>query len=246
MEYTKEEFEEHVAKEHKQSAFSEYLREIVYGGSDGIVTTFAVVAGFSGAQSASVAEFSIMIVLLFGLANLIADASSMGLGNILSILADKDVYRNHRQKELQEIKNNPKQEMRETLYILQQKGYSKKDAQTMAALYAKNSEYWADFMMQNELEMSNPEHENPILAGLSTFLSFLVFGAVPLLPYIFLGLTENIFAISILFTLCALVLLGVVRWKVTTQSLIRSIMEIVFIGGLSACLAYIIGTFFQI
>ena len=98
MEYNEETFRKHIEDEHKQSKVSEYLKEIVYGGSDGIVTTFAVVAGFSGAQNMNIAQNSVMVVLLFGLANLFADASSMGLGNILSILADKDVFKTNRQK----------------------------------------------------------------------------------------------------------------------------------------------------
>ncbi len=81
----------HLAHEHKIGKVQEFLRQIVFGGNDGIVTTFAVVAGFTGAKSGSLAEFSIMTVLLFGLANLFADGSAMGLGNFLSIRAQKEV-----------------------------------------------------------------------------------------------------------------------------------------------------------
>lgn len=246
MEYNEKTFKNHIEKEHRQSKVSEYLKEIVYGGSDGIVTTFAVVAGFAGAQSAEIAQYSVLVVLLFGTANLFADASSMGLGNILSILADKDVFKAHRKKELEEIRSNPEQEMKETLYILKSKGYSDKDAKELAKLYSKNEQYWADFMMQHELELPNPEHENPLATGFSTFISFIIFGAIPLLPYIIFGLNENTFTISIAFTLAALVFLGIVRWKVTTQTLVRSVLEVVFIGGLSAVIAYIVGTFFRV
>lgn len=246
MEYNEKTFKNHIVKEHKQSNVLEYLREIVYGGSDGIVTTFAVVAGFAGAKLDVVSEYSIAIILLFGLANLFADAASMGLGNILSILADKDVYRTHRNKELIEIQNNPDQEVNETLYILQSKGYSKTDAIQMTELYRKNKSFWADFMMHYELEISNPENEHPIKTGLSTFFSFLIFGSIPLLPYILFGLRENTFIIAIIFTVFALVILGLVRWKVTTQNIVRSVMEIVIIGGTSAMIAYFVGTFFRI
>ena len=103
--YTEKEFQHHIESEHRFS-LSGYLKEIVYGASDGIVTTFAVVAGFTGAQS-GINQFPVVIVLIFGFANLLADAFSMGLGNVLSILADKDVYKTERDKELYEIKNNP-------------------------------------------------------------------------------------------------------------------------------------------
>ncbi len=245
MVYNEKTFKEHVEKGHKQSKISEYLKEIVYGGSDGIVTTFAVVAGFAGAQSSEVAQYSVMVVLLFGLANLFADASSMGLGNILSILADKDVFRARRNQELKEIRTNPEQEIAETLYILKSKGFKDEDAQKLAVIYSKNENYWADFMMQHELEIPNPEQENPLATGFSTFASFLFFGSIPLLPYILFGLRENTFTLSIIFTFFALVFLGVVRWKVTTQTILRSICEIVLIGGLSAVIAYIVGMFFR-
>lgn len=245
MEFDEKSFKKHIKEEHRQSTISEYLKEIVYGGSDGIVTTFAVVAGFAGAQSSEVAQYSIMVVLLFGLANLFADASSMGLGNILSILADKDVFKTHREKELEEIRKNPEQETKETLYILKSKGYSQSDAKKMAELYSKNENFWADFMMQYEFEIPNPEQENPLATGFSTFISFIVFGAIPLLPFILFGNRSDIFTISIMFTLLALIFLGIVRWKVTTQTILRSVTEIVLIGGLSAVIAYVVGTFFR-
>ena len=74
MEYTNKDLQKHLQEEHKMSPFSEYLREIVYGGVDGIVTTFAVVAGFAGANAGSqVGGLGALAVLLFGLANLFAD-----------------------------------------------------------------------------------------------------------------------------------------------------------------------------
>ena len=84
-------------KPKKQSiadVFSEYFKEVIYGGIDGIVTTFAVVAGFAGASLSSdnAVQISFLIVLLFGLANLFADAASMGLGNFLSVRSEKDLY----------------------------------------------------------------------------------------------------------------------------------------------------------
>lgn len=70
-----------------------YLREIVYGGNDGIVTTCAVVAGFTGASIGSTPTMviSTLTVLLFGLTNLIGDGLSMALGNFVSQRAANDV-----------------------------------------------------------------------------------------------------------------------------------------------------------
>src|SRR6056297_2488855 len=81
----------------------EYLKQIVFGGTDGIVTTFAIVAGFAGAQAEGVAQVGGLAVLLFGLANLFADAVSMGLGEFLSLRAQHDLYRTRKSRELRAI-----------------------------------------------------------------------------------------------------------------------------------------------
>jgi len=84
-----------------------YLAEFVYGGIDGSVTTFAVVAGAAGA------ELSTNIVLILGFANLIADGFSMSVGNYLSAKSEIDNYRKHKKIEYWEVDNLPDQEKEE-------------------------------------------------------------------------------------------------------------------------------------
>jgi VIT1/CCC1 family predicted Fe2+/Mn2+ transporter len=245
--YTPEEFHDHVKREHKLSAFSTYLKEIVYGGVDGIVTTFAVVAGFTGAQSgdSTVAALSVTTVLLFGFANLFADGVSMGLGNILSVRADQDVYKREKEKERKKIKNNNDHEIAETIFILKEEGFSDTQAKQLASIYATNEKYWLSFMMNHELEMTSPENDKPILTGFSTFLSFIIFGAVPIIPYLFLRNDPNIFMISTIATFGALATLGIIRYRVTKETVLRSVGEVILLGGLSAMIAYFVGTLFR-
>ncbi|MCL4200750.1 VIT1/CCC1 transporter family protein [Patescibacteria group bacterium] len=238
--------EEHLKVEHKRTAFSEYLREIVYGGNDGIVTTFAVVAGFAGAQKDPVSSaIPAVSVLLFGLANLFADAFSMSLGSFLSHRADQDIYRTEKSKEAHEILHDPDSEFSETIEILKRKKFSHKDATTLATIYRSNPHYWTEFMMKDELEMTDPEKENPYFVALFTFFSFVVFGGIPLSPYIF-GFSNNTFTLSIGFTALALLLLGILRAYISKQKPLRGILETLLVGGLSASVAYIVGTFFRI
>ena len=132
-------FEDHLKNEHKSTAFTEYLQEFVYGGVDGIVTTFAVVAGFSGASMGEHAlSLSVVTVLLFGLANLIADGAAMGLGNFLSVRSQQHLFKRTYEKERYEIMHSNKFELQETVYILEEKGYEKNDAKALTALLAKN------------------------------------------------------------------------------------------------------------
>lgn len=239
--------EKHSFKD-KRNPFEEYLKEIIYGGNDGIVTTFAVVAGFSGASLTqnTVVALSFGTVLLFGLANLFADALSMGLGNLLSVKAEQDVYKSEKEKELGEIRNSPDKETHETIEILKHKGFEENDANTLASIYKKNETYWTEWMMQNELEISNPENTNPFYTGLATFASFLVFGAIPLIPFLIMESdARTAFLASSALTIFALVLLGILKWKIIGGKLVRSVLEIVFVGSIAAVAAFIVGVLFK-
>lgn len=244
---TPEEFQKHLEEEHRMSPISEYLKEIVYGGNDGIVTTFAVVAGFNGASlGAESAQVGVISVVLFGLANLLADGSAMGLGNFLSVRSEQHLYRKHQAKEKKEIKNEPSAEYAETILILQNKGISKSDAQAFADLYEKNPDFWLEFMMDHELEMSNPLNDNPSLKAIATFGSFVIFGGIPLLPYFFQkGDLSELFMSSCIATFGALALLGLLRWSVTREKWYRAIGETILLGGISALIAYWVGSWFR-
>lgn len=234
----------------KQSAFADYFKEIIYGGIDGIVTTFAVVAGFSGAalSTDTTTQLSFGIVLLFGLANLFADAASMGLGNFLSVRSEKDLYHAARRREQTLLKTNTEQEKLDTVRIMEGRGFSTEDAKTLTSIYQRNEEYWLDFMMQHELELSDPRGEKEIFTGLATFFSFMVFGAVPLLPFMFSsgGTAEVAFTLSSIGTFCALVTLGLLKWRVIGGRLTASLFEVVAVGGAAALIAFYVGTLFAV
>ena len=126
----------HKASEHKIGKLQEFLRQIVFGGNDGIVTTFAIVAGFAGAGADGAAQIGGIAVLLFGIANLLADATAMGLGEFLSARSEQDVYRATRDKELAEIARNPALERAEMEEIFTDKGMTSDDAVAMSAILA--------------------------------------------------------------------------------------------------------------
>lgn len=246
----KKKLQDHLAEEHGHHDWTGYFKEVIYGGIDGIITTFAVVAGFSGAAISHevTTQLSFTIVLLFGLANLLADGVSMGLGNFLSVRSEQDLYRSARRKETKEVQNNTEMEYEETITILMQKGYSEVDATAMADLYKKNEEYWIDFMMNHELELPDPRGDNPLVNGFTTFISFLFFGAIPLIPFMFAadGEPQTIFYYSVWGTFFALVLLGILKWRVVGTALTRSLAEVLLVGGVAASIAYYVGTFFNV
>lgn len=245
-----ESLKQHPEHEHRHSTVADYFKEIIYGGIDGIVTTFAVVAGFAGAALSTdlTAQLSFVIVLLFGLANLFADAASMGLGNFLSVRSEKDLYAAKRAGETNMVRENPDSEIAQTITIMVEKGFTIEQAETMAHIYKTNEDYWVDFMMQHDLEMSDPRGENEVLTGLATFISFLIFGAIPLLPFILQseGSALTAFILSSLGTAFALVALGLLKWRVIGTKLMPSLVEVLLVGGTAAVLAYIVGTFFSL
>ena len=234
-----------------KSTFSDYFKEVIYGGIDGIVTTFAVVAGFAGAALTGdeVTKLSFVIVLLFGLANLFADAASMGLGNFLSVRSEKDLYNAVRDGERSELQQDGRSDRAaNTIQIMQEKGFTAEDAATLAAIYQKNDEYWLDFLMLHDKDMPDPRGENEIFTGLATFISFMIFGAVPLLPFMLQesGDPAVAFTYSIIGTASALILLGLLKWRVIGSAFAASLFEVVAVGGTAAVLAYFVGTFFAI
>jgi len=224
-----------------QSTLQNHLKSVVYGGSDGIVTTFAVVAGFSGAGGLGVETYGFLAIILFGFANLFADASSMGLGDYLSNRSQRDVRRKA-EAELRAVYSKDPDMIRTRLVkVLNKKGMEKSEAATVVNNMFKTPELIYDMLLSYELDIPESE-DQPITSALATFFSFIVFGLIPLLPFLFLQEeVGTMFNISVLGASIALVLLGLLRWKVTGINWLRAVLESLIIGGLAATIAFAIG-----
>jgi len=235
---------QHRKDAHNIGRLQEYLKQIVYGGNDGIVTTFAVVAGFAGFGVDGAAGIGGIAVLLFGIANILADGTSMGLGEFLSSRSERDLYVTHRNRELHEIDHNTANERHEVVSILKSHGMAAEDADVMTGIFLRNPELMADFMMVYELGMADTTDESPAIKGVFMFLSFALFGTVPLMPYFFLAAEPRTFVFSVISTFSALVCLGLLRWYVTTVNAGRCVFETVLVGGTCAAVAYGVGMVF--
>lgn len=229
----------HQAEERHGNRLGAYIREIVYGGNDGIVTTFAVVAGTMGADL----PHSIIIVL--GLANLLADGLSMATGAYLSEKSDQAQWKRIRNEELKEIDVIPDMERAEVREYFAKLGFAGADVDRAVQIVTSDNDRWADMMMVAEHGHTGGEGSSPLLDGVMTFLSFVFFGSIPLMPY-FLGIPEEYrFVVAIVGTFVALVLLGGARSYVTKEKLYRGPLEIVFVGALGAVVAYGVGVFLK-
>src|SRR6056297_4140350 len=137
----------HRREAHRLNRTQEFLKQIVYGGNDGIVTTFAIVAGFAGAQAEGVAQIGGLAVLVFGLANLFADAVSMGLGEFLSLRAQHDLYRARRAEERRRSRDTPDQQGTRLTEILHGKGLSPQDAAEASGTFTRHPDVIAEMIL---------------------------------------------------------------------------------------------------
>ena len=239
-------FQEHLRNEHRLSFTSTYIKELVYGGTDGIVTTFAVVSGFSGASLfESHLNLSYLAVLLFGFANLFADGAAMGLGNILSLRSEKKLYQMTYQKELAETTASFDFEYDETIHLFEKKGFTHEDATQLTDIVVKNPDFWVSFMVQEECGLTNSEDEKAWLNGLVTFGSFVFFGAIPLIPYLFFTSNTVTFSWSIVSSCLALIGLGLCRSIISKENWVFAVLDVWVVGALAACLGYGVGLLFS-
>ncbi len=221
--------------------FQDYLGEFVYGGIDGSVTTFAVVAGAAGANLES------SVVIILGFANLIADGFAMSVGSYLSTKSEKQNYEKHKAIEYWEVDNLPEREREEIREIYAEKGFEGELLDQVVDTITANKDRWVDVMMKEELEMAE-ETKSPIAMGGVTFLSFLLFGFVPLLIYVldFLNPVGNdLFLIASILTSGCFITIGLLKSLVTATSKMRGIIETLLLGGAAATVSYFVGDFLE-
>ena len=234
-------WQRHRREAHKLGRMLKYLKQIVYGGNDGIVTTFAIVAGFAGASAEGTAQIGTIAVIVFGLANLLADAMSMGLGEFLSGRSHRDMHRAARTRLLAELDANPAGERAALEALLRRGGLDADGARDAAGILIRNPDFVADLIMAYDYEMTDPRSLRPARDGLSTFLAFVALGLLPLLPYLLSAPASAAFGLSVAMTTLALFALGVLRWRATGERALRSIGETMLVGGACAAAAYGVG-----
>lgn len=230
------------APEQHQHEQGKYIKSAIYGGLDGTITTFAVVAGVAGA------DLSTGIVLILGFANLFADGLSMAIGDFLSTKAEKEYASAERVREAWEVENYPEGEMKEMKEIYMGKGIDEKDADMMVKILSKHKKAWVDVMMIEELGIVDSE-DSPLKNALVTFSSFTIFGFIPLLTYVLARLIPTLndltFPVACLLTGITLFILGALKVKVTGKKWYLAGLEMFIVGGLAALAAYIIGNMLQ-
>ncbi|TYC63401.1 hypothetical protein FMN50_03425 [Rhodobacterales bacterium] len=214
-----------------------YLRDWVYGGIDGAVTTFAVVAGSVGAA------FSIRVILILGIANLLADGFSMAAANYSGSKSENEDYARLQAVEEKHIAIEPEGEREEIRQIFKAKGYEGDDLDTMVRLVTSNRAAWIEAMMQGEYGMAGSDR-SAVRAALYTFAAFVVFGSIPLLPFA-LSLPQSP-SLACGLTALAFFVIGSLRARWSQRSWISCGSETTAIGMLAAVIAFLAGHGLQI
>jgi len=220
------------------------LKPLIFGGLDGILTSFAIVAGAAGGGVGP------KVVLILGFSNIFADALSMGVGEFLSSKAESEWILSERKREMWEMDNYPDGEIQEMIDIYEEKGMSRADAKIVVTTMAQYKEFFVNIMMAEELELTVPPENYKMESfkeGVIMFCSFAFFGALPLLGYVIIPTTFPSLGDSVLFyTACVitgivLFIMGCIKSIFSSSPWYMSGTETLLLGGACATLAYTIG-----
>ena len=213
------------------------LRDAVYGAIDGTVTTFAIVTGVAGAG------LSPFVVVVLGLANVLADGFSMAAANYSGIKAEQDNFLRICKIEEKHIDEHPRGEWLEVREILSRKGLQGRVLDQATDAITQDRESWIALMMEGEYGLGGID-PRPLRSAITTFLSFLIAGMIPVLPFLF-GM-EDAFGLSAGMTMATFFGIGALKshWSLTPWW--RSAGETMLIGGAAAALAYGVGNLFHV
>lgn len=209
-----------------------YVPDAVYGAIDGTVTTFAVVAGSIGAN------LSTRVVLILGMANLLADGFSMAAGNFAATRADRDRGLQLRAREERHVRLDPGGEAEEVRQIYRGKGFVGEALNTITHLITSRRDVWINTMLAEEYGLASARRE-PLSAAGATLAAFVVAGSLPLLPFI-IGITRAPFVATVSTALVFLAI-GSLKSLWSPYSWWRSAIETCAIGMGAAAVAYGVG-----
>jgi rubrerythrin/VIT1/CCC1 family predicted Fe2+/Mn2+ transporter len=210
------------------------IREVVFGAQDGLVSTFAVVAGLAAAGVGP------MVVLLGGLVSAVAGVLSMSIGTFLAARAQRQLYERELERERREIRDHPGEEMAELIAALMGRGMPRGDASEVVRRIARYPELMLSTLGVFELGLVPQRLGTPVRDAFVMAVAFGAAAVVPLLPFLG-GRVLPALVVSGALTLLALFGVGIVKSRVGGVSAIRSGLEVVVLAAGSAALSFGLG-----
>ena len=206
-----------------------HLRDAVYGGIDGAVTTLAIVAGVAGAGLPA------GVIVALGIANVLADGFSMAAGNFVASRPERDNVRRLRAIERRHVRQYPEGERLELAEILAAKGLSGDALEDALAAICRSDRLWIDLMLVEEHGVS-PLDVRPLPAALVTFVAFVACGLVPLAPFL-AGLPRPLLT-SVVATGLVFLVIGGLRGRFSLGSSWKTAAETLSIGAIAGLVAW--------
>ena len=211
------------------------VRQLVFGSLDGLLVPLGVISGVAGGTGSSRA------VLVAGLAEAFAGALSMGAGEFISGRSELQVQQTEVARELEEMRREPAAEQREMAALLVLEGIATDDAERIVAVLVRYPEAYHKTMVEKELGLQIEPNTVKIPEALTIGGAYIVGSIFPLAPYFFVPIRTAL-PLSIALTVVALIAVGVIKGKLASLKLGRSVLETVVVGGVSAGGGYLLGT----
>ena len=220
-------------REPQHPTSGQFLRDIVFGANDGVVTAIGFLVGIAG----SVSEQGIVVIA--GALTIIAGAASMALGNYLAVKSQREFYDAMEKIENWEIDNKPDVERDEIREIYTNYGFDKDTVETLTKKVTANRDLWLRVMMRDELGLV--KEESPRIAGVLIGFFYLLAGIPPLLPFIFFTPIARALLMSIFVSVLVMTFIGSIRWWLNRGSFGTKIAETIVIGLVAAAIGFIAG-----
>jgi VIT1/CCC1 family predicted Fe2+/Mn2+ transporter len=225
--------EEHIDHEHGDVAGG-WLRPAVFGAMDGLVSNFALIAGVAGGVGADHRSE----VVLAGIAGLAAGAFSMAAGEYTSVASQSEYTRAEIEIERREILAKPRAEQAELAQMYVDRGIDRDLALAIAEQVHADPTVALQVHAREEMGVDPDRLPSPVVAAVSSFVSFAVGAALPVLPYV---LGANSLIPSLVVSLLALFACGAIVSRVTTRSWWFGGLRQLVLGGMAAALTFLIG-----
>ncbi len=227
----------HHEEEHLQS--SDLIRDVVIGMSDGLTVPFALAAGLTGAVANS------SIIVIAGIAEIVAGSIAMGLGGYLAGKTEQDHYSSELRREFDEVERVPEIEKKEVQEFFQNIGLSHELQVKATEEIAKDKKQWVDFMMKFELGLEKPDPKRATKSALNIGISYAVGGIIPLSPYFFIEDSREALKFSVVATLICLFVFGYFKSKITGVPVLSGALKVMLIGALAAAAAFSVALLFS-
>lgn len=225
---------EEVGVRHKRTSAAGNLRASVFGVNDGLVSNASLILGVAGANADH------HTIVLAGMAGALAGAFSMAAGEYVSVRSQREMFEYQIGLEREELELYPHEEAEELALIYKSRGLPASEAKRLANHMIADKERGLDTLAREELGLDPSDLASPWGASFSSFLSFAIGAAVPLLPFLF-SHHQHSLLMTIILTGLSLFCVGAIMSLFTGKDAFWSGFRMVFIGGGAGLLTYLIG-----